>query len=105
MPAHPVARALLERAGVPLAAPSANPFGSLSPTRAEHVGRALGDRVDLILDGGPTMHGVESTIVALRLRPLLLRPGAVPLEAIEAVLGQPFSRRLRKATGRRHPGA
>jgi L-threonylcarbamoyladenylate synthase len=87
MPAHAIARALLERAGVPLAAPSANPFGSLSPTRAEHVRRALGDRVDLILDGGPTMHGVESTIVALSPQPLLLRPGAVPLEAIEAVLG------------------
>ncbi|MGA8796777.1 MAG: L-threonylcarbamoyladenylate synthase [Candidatus Cybelea sp.] len=84
---HAVARALLEAVGSPLAAPSANPFGCLSPTRAEHVARMLGDRVDLILDGGATMHGIESTIVALEPRPVLLRPGAIAVEKIEAAIG------------------
>lgn len=88
MPAHPVARALIERAAIPLAAPSANPFGYLSPTRAEHVARMLGERVDLIVDGGPTEHGVESTIVMIEPRPTLLRHGAIPVDAIEAVIGR-----------------
>lgn len=87
MPAHPVARALLERTRSPLAAPSANPFGRLSPTRAQHVDRMLGDRVDLIVDGGPAEHGLESTIVALEPTCVLLRPGAIPIDAIEAVVG------------------
>ena len=91
---HAVARALLEAVGSPLAAPSANPFGGLSPTRAEHVARMLGDRVDLILDGGATMHGIESTIVALEPRPVLLRPGAVTVERIEAAIG-PLERATR----------
>ncbi len=72
---------------MPVAAPSANPFGALSPTRAEHVVAALGERVDLILDGGATEHGLESTIVALDPQPALLRPGAIPAEAIEEVSG------------------
>jgi L-threonylcarbamoyladenylate synthase len=93
MPAHPVARALLELVGAPLAAPSANPFGALSPTRAEHVARGLGERAGLILDGGPAEYGIESTIVALEPRPALLRPGAVPVEAIEAIIG-PLAREL-----------
>lgn len=87
MPAHPVARALLEATEAPLAAPSANSFGHLSPTRAEHVERMLGDRVDLILDGGATFYGIESTIVAIEPRPALLRPGAIPAEEIEALIG------------------
>jgi L-threonylcarbamoyladenylate synthase len=87
MPAHPVARALIERAGTPLAAPSANPFGYLSATRAEHVARMLGERVDLIVDGGQSEHGVESTIVMLDPAPALLRPGAIPAQAIEALIG------------------
>ena len=87
MPAHPVARALIECAETPLAAPSANPFGYLSPTRAEHVAEMLGERVDCILDGGATEHGVESTIVMLEPEPTLLRPGAIAVEAIEAVIG------------------
>jgi L-threonylcarbamoyladenylate synthase len=87
MPSHPVARALLEAIGAPLAAPSANPFGALSPTHARHVAAHLGARVDLILDGGPAEHGIESTIVALEPRPLLLRPGAIPVEEIEAIAG------------------
>ena len=93
MPAHPVARKLLERAGIPLAAPSANPFGYLSPTRAEHVERMLGDRVDMIVDGGPTEYGVESTIVMLEPQPALLRAGAIPTEAIEEITG-PLLREL-----------
>ena len=87
MPSHRVARALIERAGVPLAAPSANPFGYLSPTRAAHVEAALGDRVEMILDGGPTDYGIESTIVMLEPEPALLRPGAIAAEEIEAVTG------------------
>ncbi len=87
VPSHPVARTLLATLGAPLAAPSANPFGHLSPTRAQHVSEGLGDRVDLVLDGGPCEHGIESTIVALEPRPALLRPGAIPIEAIESITG------------------
>jgi len=87
MPSHPVARALLEQAGGPVAAPSANPFGRLSPTRPQHVAAAIGEEVDLILDGGPTEHGLESTIVSVGSRLELLRPGAIEAEAIEAVAG------------------
>ncbi len=86
MPAHPVARALLEAVGAPIAAPSANPFGALSPTRAEHVARGLGAQVDIVLDAGPSEHGLESTIVALD-PPALLRPGALPLESVEEITG------------------
>ncbi len=103
MPAHPVARTLLERAGVPLAAPSANRFGALSPTRAEHVARSLGEAVDLIVDGGPTEHGLESTILLLEPRPTLLRPGAVAIEAIEAITG-PVAREVDDATRPLAPG-
>jgi L-threonylcarbamoyladenylate synthase len=87
MPAHPVARELIRLAGTPVAAPSANPFGAISPTRAEHVMALLGDRVDLILDGGPTEHGLESTIVAVECEPAILRYGAVPREEIERIIG------------------
>ena len=86
-PAHPVARAIIELAGVPLAAPSANTFGRLSPTRAAHVWRGLGDAVDLIVDGGPAEYGIESTIVALEPEPTLLRAGAIAPDEIEAVVG------------------
>lgn len=88
MPSHPVALALLREAAIPIAAPSANSFGRLSPTRAEHVIDDLGDKVDLILDGGPCPIGVESTILSLAYNPpRLLRPGGVPVEEIEAVIG------------------
>ena len=87
-PAHPAARALIEAAGVPVAAPSANRFGGLSPTRAEHVAAQLGDAVDTILDAGATAHGIESTIVLVAGgRLALLRHGALPLELLEAVTG------------------
>ncbi len=83
MPAHPVALALIREAGCPIAAPSANRFGRVSPTRAEHVHRRL-PGVELVLDGGPTPVGVESTIVTLdELGFLILRPGVVTREALE----------------------
>lgn len=103
MPAHPVAHALIERAGTPLAAPSANPFGYLSPTRAEHVARMLDARVDLIVDGGPSTHGIESTIVLLDPHPTLLRAGAIPIEAIEASIG-PLARELADTAAPLAPG-
>ncbi|MGI8589275.1 MAG: L-threonylcarbamoyladenylate synthase [Chloroflexia bacterium] len=87
MPAHPVARALILAAGTPIAAPSANLFTHTSPTRAADVVADLGGRVRLILDAGPTIHGVESTVVDLCSDPpRVLRPGAVTLEALRAVL-------------------
>jgi L-threonylcarbamoyladenylate synthase len=87
-PDHPVAQALIRAAGVPIAAPSANRFGRLSPTRAAHVVRQLGGRVGLVLDGGPCRIGVESTVVLLAAgRAVLLRPGGVPAEVIEALIG------------------
>lgn len=87
MPAHPLALALIEAAGCPIAAPSANRFTELSPTSAEHVRKSLGDAVDLILDGGTTPVGIESTVLALRPRPLLLRPGMIGREEIEELIG------------------
>jgi L-threonylcarbamoyladenylate synthase len=88
VPAHPVALALLEASGLPIAAPSANPSGYLSPTCAEHVLRGLEGRIDLLLDAGSVPGGLESTVLDLTVKPpRLLRPGLVtPLE-IEAVIG------------------
>jgi L-threonylcarbamoyladenylate synthase len=91
VPDHPVARAILAAFGGPIVAPSANRSGHVSPTTAAHVLSDLGGRVDLIVDGGATSVGVESTIVACLERPMLLRPGGVPRSAIEAVLGQPLA--------------
>jgi L-threonylcarbamoyladenylate synthase len=88
VPGHPVALALLRAAAVPVAAPSANPSARVSPTTAEHVERGLGRRVDLVLDGGATPSGIESTVVDLSGgRPALLRPGALSADEIEAVVG------------------
>jgi L-threonylcarbamoyladenylate synthase len=88
VPAHPLAIALIREAGVPVAAPSANRFAQLSPTTARHVRDALGDQVELILDGGPTMVGIESTVLSLAVSPpLLLRPGMVSQNEIEALIG------------------
>jgi L-threonylcarbamoyladenylate synthase len=88
VPDHPVARALISRAERPIAAPSANPFGYVSPTTAAHVERQLGERIGIILDGGPCRVGVESTIVSfLEATPHLLRPGGLPVEEIEKVIG------------------
>jgi L-threonylcarbamoyladenylate synthase len=88
VPDHAVALALIRAAGVPVAAPSANPFGRVSPTRADHVVAGLGERVDVVLDGGPCRVGVESTVVLLAEgRAVLLRPGGLAVEAIEAEIG------------------
>lgn len=82
VPAHPAMQALLRAAGRPLAAPSANASGSISPTRAHHVLKSLGGRVPLIIDGGATERGIESTIVAATGGPLrLLRPGPIEIDA------------------------
>jgi L-threonylcarbamoyladenylate synthase len=89
VPKHPIAQKLLETAGVPIAAPSANRFGRLSPTRAEHVAEQLGERIDYILDGGPCEVGVESTVLDLTTSPpRLLRPGGVALEDLESLIGE-----------------
>ena len=89
MPAHPLFRQLLKKAGLPLAAPSANPFGYVSPTTAEHVRANLGSKIRNILDGGPSTIGVESTILDLRdeKHPRLLRPGAITREQLDEALG------------------
>ena len=85
MPADAIARELIRVVGEPLAAPSANAHLHVSPTTAEHVVRSLGDRVDLVLDGGPCVHGIESTVIAVKDR-LVLRPGAIGLDALRRVL-------------------
>ncbi len=88
MPMHDVALGLIREAGTPVAAPSANPFGYISPTQAQHVASQLGDRIDMILDGGPCSVGVESTIIRLDAKgAALLRPGGLAVERIEDVLG------------------
>jgi L-threonylcarbamoyladenylate synthase len=87
VPAHATAQALLRQARVPIAAPSANVSGRVSPTTSDHVLEDLSDKVAMILDGGPAEAGLESTIVGLADEPVMLRAGAVPREAIEKVLG------------------
>jgi L-threonylcarbamoyladenylate synthase len=99
VPDHPVARALIAAAGRPLVAPSANRSGHVSPTSAAHVAADLGGSIDLIIDGGPTRVGVESTIVAcLADRPALLRPGGVTREAIEQILSRSIEGPVRGCT-------
>jgi L-threonylcarbamoyladenylate synthase len=92
VPAHPVALAILRAFGRPVVAPSANLSGHVSPTTAAHVASDLAGRIDLVVDGGPVEVGVESTIVGCFGEPMLLRPGGLPREDIERVLG----RRLRQ---------
>lgn len=110
MPAHPVALALIKDSGVPIAAPSANLAGRPSPTSAEHVIKDLYGRVDVIIDSGETLYGVESTIVDLtRDPPVLLRPGAMPVEYVQEALGRelvipPFARGLGMADAALAPG-
>jgi L-threonylcarbamoyladenylate synthase len=88
MPAHPVALAVIRAAGFPLAAPSANRFTQLSPTTAQHVREALGDAVELIVDGGPCSVGIESTVISLTGPvPRILRPGMISQTQIEEVIG------------------
>ena len=93
VPAHPIAQALLRASNLPIAAPSANRSGHVSPTTAAHVAADLGDRVQMILDGGPVRHGLESTVVDVTSgQAVLLRPGAIPVADIEAVLGRTIVR-------------
>ncbi len=88
IPAHPVALALLHAASLPIAAPSANRSTELSPTRAEHVLRGLDGRIDVLLDGGQTAGGIESTVLDLTAQPpRLLRPGLIGVAALEAIVG------------------
>jgi L-threonylcarbamoyladenylate synthase len=91
VPDHPVARQLLARLGRAVVAPSANRSGHVSPTTAAHVLADLEGRVDLIVDGGATPVGVESTIVACLDAPMLLRPGGLSRQAIEGALGRPLA--------------
>lgn len=89
VPAHPVALALIRESGVPIAAPSANRFGHTSPTSAAHVMDDLNGRIDMILDGGSTSVGVESTVLDVTYTPpMILRPGGVAREAIEKIIGK-----------------
>jgi L-threonylcarbamoyladenylate synthase len=87
VPAHPAAQGLLSMCGLPLAAPSANPSGAISPTQAAHVAATLGDKVAMILDGGPCRVGLESTVVSLLgAKPVVLRPGGITVEQIADAL-------------------
>jgi len=105
LPAHPVARALLEATALPLAAPSANPAGGVSPTTAEHVAEGLGDRVEVILDGGRCPIGIESTVLDLSEgEPRLLRPGGVTRSALEAEIGPLALGPATAGRARRAPG-
>ena len=91
LPEHPVAQQLLATFGGPIAAPSANPSGKISPTTAAHVAKGLSGRIDAILDAGPCNVGLESTIIGFEGAPTLLRAGGLPTEAIEACLGFPLA--------------
>jgi L-threonylcarbamoyladenylate synthase len=107
VPAHKIAQTLLMMAGVPLAAPSANPSGRLSPTAADHVLGDLGDKVEFVIDDGPCAIGVESTVLSLLDdRPRILRPGAVTAEQIAEVLQEPvdIATGTEDATAPRSPG-
>jgi L-threonylcarbamoyladenylate synthase len=105
VPDHPLARDVLRLADVPIAAPSANLFGRLSPTTAEHVRQQLGDRVDFIVDGGPCRVGIESTIVQFEGDTVIcLRPGGITLEEIESVVG-PVRRPVPSFSDERSPAA
>jgi L-threonylcarbamoyladenylate synthase len=91
VPAHPLAQRLLRRFGGPIAAPSANPSGRVSPTRTEHVLEGLSGRIAAVIDSGPCAVGLESTIVLADPDPVLLRPGGVPVEVLEQALAQPVA--------------
>jgi L-threonylcarbamoyladenylate synthase len=107
VPAHPVAQALLRAAALPIAAPSANRSSEVSPTTANHVAQSLGEAVDLILDGGPTPLGIESTVLDLSgAQPVLLRPGLLSTKELEPVLKVPLQtlREPAGAAARRSPG-
>lgn len=106
VPSHPIAHALLVAAQLPIAAPSANKSMQVSPTTAAHVAKSLGDAVDLILDGGPTTVGIESTVVDLSGEtPVLLRPGLISIPQLAAVIGPvTIAGHSSGEAGRRSPG-
>ncbi|MBO9400265.1 L-threonylcarbamoyladenylate synthase [Shimia sp. R9_3] len=97
VPAHPVAKALLAQFDGPVAAPSANPSGKISPTEAAHVRAGLTGRIEAVVDGGACDVGVESTILGLSDTPTLLRPGGLPVEALESAIGAPVAGRAENA--------
>lgn len=104
MPSHPIMHALIETSQRPIAAPSANPFGYVSPTTAEHVREQLGEKIDFVLDGGECECGVESTIVLMTSSPKkLLRPGPIDAARIEEVLGEEIDKAPKKNEA--HPQA
>lgn len=104
-PGHPVTRSLIERAGIPLAAPSANRAEALSPTTAQHVLASLGNRIDLILDAGSCDHGIESTVIdCTRSPPRILRPGPLSRATLEAAIGGPVEWPGNLAPGPDKPG-
>ena len=104
MPSHPMMSELIKKSGKPISAPSANPFGYVSPTTAEHVREQLGDKIDFVLDGGECKCGVESTIVMMTSSPKkLLRPGPISAEEIESVLGEEIDKSPKKNEA--HPEA
>ncbi len=104
IPRHPLTHALLERLPFPVAAPSANPFGYISPTTAQHVNRQLGERIPYVLDGGPCTVGVESTIVGFpQGQPTIFRKGGVEVEQIEACIG-PVTVRAHSVSNPQAPG-
>jgi len=98
VPDHPVAAGLLGRFGGPVAAPSANPSGRISPTTAAHVKDGLAHKINALVDGGPCQVGLESTIIRCVGTPALLRAGGVPVEAVEVCLGQPLQQPSDPAT-------
>lgn len=110
MPAHPVALALIKEAGEPVAAPSANISGRPSPTTAQHVIEDLSGLIEVVLDAGETLHGLESTIVDMTADPpVLLRPGAMPVDQVESTLGKKlvipdFARGIGEAESALAPG-
>ena len=104
MPSHKMMNELIKISNLPIAAPSANPFGYVSPTKAEHVAEQLGDKIDFVLDGGDCECGVESTIIMLTSSPKkLLRPGPISASAIEKILGDKIDRNPKKNEA--HPQA
>jgi L-threonylcarbamoyladenylate synthase len=106
IPAHPVARALIEALGRPIAAPSANRSGRVSPTTAAHVQAQLGPRIAAIIDSGPSSVGLESTIIDLSgPTPTLLRPGGIALETLESAIGPIARRTLETADSNPTPNA
>ena len=105
VPAHPAAQALLLMCGLPLAAPSANPSGKMSPTRAGHVAETLGDKVAMIIDGGPCKVGIESTVVSLlSATPRILRPGGITAEQLSEALQMTVEASTETGTALHSPG-